>query len=71
VTDAIGRPLDLQAAAVRLLPTRGTAFGWVLVPTAALGGVEQSLNALFGNIQILRLTPSADGQAWTVTVLGH
>ena len=71
VTDAIGRPLDLQAAAVRLLPTRGTAFGWVLVPTAALGGVEQSLNALFGNIQILRLTPSANGQAWTVTVLGH
>ncbi len=71
VTDGIGRPLDLNAAAVKLLPTRNTPFGWVLVPTRELGGVEQTFNDLFGNVQILDTTANDTGDGWTVTVLGH
>jgi hypothetical protein len=71
VTDAIGRPLNLQAAAVQALPTRDTAFGWVLVPNLALGGVERSLNDLFGNVQVLQLAASGDGQTWAVLVRAH
>jgi hypothetical protein len=69
VTDTPGQPLDLQAAAVQALPT-GTPFGWLLVPNRYLGGAEQSLNALFGNVQIVdtRLGPVPD--SWTVTVRG-
>ena len=70
LTQEVGRPLDLQAAAVRLLPT-GTPFGWVLLPNAALGGVERSLNDLFGNIQVLEGAASDDGREWTVSVIGH
>ena len=71
VQDEVGRPLDLTAAAVQVLPTRNTPFGWVLVPPAALGGLERSLNHLFGNVQILQVTPNPDGQGWTLLVIGH
>jgi hypothetical protein len=71
VTDTPGQPLDLNAAAVKLLPTRGTPFGWVLVPTLALGNVEETLNALFGNVQILDTAANDAGDGWTVSVVGH
>ena len=71
VQDEVGKPLDLTAAAVQVLPTRNTPFGWVLVPPAALGGLEQSLNDLFGNVQIVQATSNPDGQGWTLTVVGH
>lgn len=70
VTQEIGRPLDLQAAAVRVLPT-GTPFGWVLVPNVFLGGLEDSLNDQFGNVQVLDGVAHDDGKTWTVTVQGH
>lgn len=71
VTDTPGQPLDLNAAAVKLLPTRGTPFGWVLVPTRALGNVEETLNALFGNVQILGTEANDAGDGWTVSVVGY
>jgi hypothetical protein len=71
VTDQAGSPLDLQAAVVQVLPTRNTPFGWVYVPTFALGGVEQSLNALFENVQILDTQATPNGDGWTVTVRGY
>jgi hypothetical protein len=43
----------------------------VLVPNLALGGVERSLNDLFGNVQVLQLAASGDGQTWAVLVRAH
>jgi hypothetical protein len=72
VTDEIGQPLDLTAAAVQVLPTRGTLFGWVAVPTVALSSVEQGLNSLFGNIQIRQIVETPDVEhSWIVTAVGH
>lgn len=70
LTQSVGRPLELQAAAIRVLPT-GTPFGWVLVPTVFLGGLEDALNAQFGNTQVLDGAASDDGRTWVVTVQGH
>ena len=72
LADEIGQPLDLTGAAVQVLPTRGTLFGWVAVPTAALGSVEQGLNSLFGNVQIRQIAENPDVEhSWIVTVTGH
>jgi hypothetical protein len=71
VTDTPGRPLDLNAAAVKVLPTQDTPFGWVLVPTRALGNVEQTFNELFASVQILDTAANDAGDGWTVTVVGR
>jgi hypothetical protein len=65
--DTPGRPLRLTGAAVQILPAGNSIFGWVLVPTAALGSVEDTINNMFGNVQITGTRRSADGQEWTVT----
>jgi hypothetical protein len=61
-----GRPLALKAVALQVLPLGNSRLGWIPVPAGLLGNVENSVNALFGNVQLTAVSHDAHTGVWTV-----
>ncbi|MBI3362156.1 MAG: hypothetical protein HY023_13715, partial [Chloroflexi bacterium] len=47
---------------------RGTTFGWVVVPTAALQPLACDVNHLLGNIRLTTVSDASHGEerGWTI-----
>jgi len=71
VTDTVGAPLSLTAAAVQILPLKDSLFGWVFVPVSAFGSITDNLNRLFANLQFNSVEAAAPAPAWIVNGLAH
>lgn len=73
LTNEIGAPLRLKAAAVQILRLGDLPFGWVGVPTIFLQDLERSVNSLFGAIELQDVTDQSNGtaKAWSVVGVSH
>lgn len=73
LTNEIGAPLELKAAAVQILRLGDLPFGWVAVPTIFLQDLEKSINSLFGAVELQNVTDQSDGtaKAWSVIGVSH
>jgi hypothetical protein len=65
-----GEPFKLRYALLHALPLGSGRFGWVFVPAPLVGGIETSINSLFGNIRVTEVVANPDG-SWTVSVVGE
>lgn len=71
LSDEVGRPLALTAAAAQLVDT-GSPLGWTAVPTGMLQGVEARLNQELGEVQILDATAIKNDPAnptWEINLI--
>lgn len=70
ITDEIGAPLKLKAAALQILRLGDSSFGWVAVPTGLLQNVETNINDSFGRVEIKEVRPQA-ADTWVMTGVSH
>lgn len=70
MTDEVGAPLKLKAAALQILRLGDSSFGWVVVPTGLLKTVQDNINKSFGVVELKEVVqPTAD--TWVVTGVSH
>jgi hypothetical protein len=67
-----GEPtLQLESAAVQVLPLGNSSFGWVAIPSSTVQAVATQVNArMFGNVRVTNMRPQLQGNQITWMVSG-